>query len=237
MLTTEWIVGNKTCALKWGVGVQLPPQKKYNSKPITTPYMLNFCGPIQRIFFRSTVVKSATCVLILMGAAMLCGSSASAQSYPYPSMFEANDAWRGRIRYHRGPFGGERYFRRWGNGITDNGLALGTSFFGSVTSVLTNPDFLELLTRLTPGLSPETQMAPEPELFDEEITAKIDLIQTTNIVLLSDLNAVRELFKDEGLAELKFESGGPVAEDAKSEDPPFIDPSGVLPPANSPRRN
>jgi hypothetical protein len=151
-------------------------------------------------------------------------------------MFEANDAWRGRIRYHRGPLGGERYFRRWGNGITDNGLALGTSIVGGVTNVLTNQDFLDWLKRLTPGLSPQAQETPEPELFDEEITAKIDQIQQTNGALLTDLNAVRALFKDQGMAELKFESEAAEAEGAETDDPPIIDPSGVLPPPSTPRR-
>src|SRR4051812_45594531 len=60
-------------------------------------------------------------VMVMMGAVSL-GSVAQAQ-YPYESMFQPNNSWRGRIVYHRGPFGGTHYRRHWGGGLTANGVA------------------------------------------------------------------------------------------------------------------
>ena len=169
-------------------------------------------------------MKQALNLLCVCFAIVLCADTALAQSYPYPSMFEANDSWRGRIRYHRGPFGGERYHRRWGNGITDDGVALGTSFFGNVTSILTNQDFLEFLKKGIVGLNTQAQEAPEPEAFDQAITDMVDGIKSNNETLLKDLNEVRALFKDQGVVDLKFESPKVETGGENSNDPQINDP-------------
>jgi hypothetical protein len=112
-------------------------------------------------------------------------SVSEAQSqFPYESMFTPNDSQRGKIHYHVGIFGRPHYHRRWGNGITDNGVAVANGFFGMVTNVA-NSQAANNLTQ-----------PRDSEPMDPRITTLNDQIEKKNLQLLMSLNAIRANFKD-----------------------------------------
>lgn len=136
--------------------------------------------------------------LLCLGVLLLMGSSAPAQDFPYPSMFEANNAWRGRIRYHESPWGGVRYVRRWGNGLTPQGAAFGTSLVNGAVAVLGNGVLGNMLGAPEPSSAP--QLA-EPETYLEEITTVAEAVAKENEDLKKQVN---ELAKKFGVEEVTF---------------------------------
>ena len=136
-------------------------------------------------------MKQAT-ILFALALTFVVGGEATAQQYPYPSMFEPNDAWRGVIKYHRGLFGRERYVRRWGNGITDNGLLLGTNLINGITTVLTSENIRELLKLLSPeATEPAFDVIKDSRELDAAIRSTIDAINKQNDDLLKEINEMR----------------------------------------------
>jgi hypothetical protein len=68
-----------------------------------------------------TTTTTLTLLALVLGSCAICPSALLAQQ---PYYYPAYGAHRGRISYHRGPFGGTHQKIRWGGGITESGAAV-----------------------------------------------------------------------------------------------------------------
>jgi hypothetical protein len=116
-----------------------------------------------------------------------------AECFAQPPLYEPYGAWRGRIRYHEGPFGGVRTRIRWGGGITPVGGQV-LMHLGTVAgNVFTNPNTL--------GALAGAAGAPRNAEVDPELIAAIGALGPKNAKILEELNAVRTSI---GLAPVAF---------------------------------
>jgi hypothetical protein len=139
------------------------------------------------------VITNRTARVVLLALLQLALVALPAECFAQPPMYEPYGAWRGRIRYHEGPFGGVRTRIHWGGGITPVGGQV-LMHLGTVAgNVFTNPNTLGALAGAAGG-------ARNAEV-DPELIAAIGALGPQNARMLDDLNAVR---KSVGLASVAF---------------------------------
>jgi hypothetical protein len=81
------------------------------------------------------VLRTVIAVALLGGMALTTAQPAVAQQSGFSVPAGPRTSWRGRIHIRNGPFASV-YREHWGNGITDNGLALGNTIVGGLVTVL-----------------------------------------------------------------------------------------------------
>lgn len=120
----------------------------------------------------TVVNKSILLLLVIVGVAACEVASAQVPTYaPY-------GAWRGRIRYVRGPFR-TRSTIHWGNGVTPTGGQVLMFGMSTAENVLTNPDFLNATLGRRDAEADETH---------KNISETVDRIRAINADLRTSLS-------------------------------------------------
>jgi hypothetical protein len=118
------------------------------------------------------------------------------ETFADPPLYAPYGAWRGRIRYAEGPFGGVRTRVHWGNGITP----VGGQVLGQLITVggafLTSPNFGAIIGAGT-GEGSNTEAAEQEKAAQEAESAEIDNLivkaNNTNQELLTSINELRDM--------------------------------------------